>query len=35
MVIAAAMAALRAMALGNYGGGSSDEDGCRNTGGKD
>jgi hypothetical protein len=32
---AAAMAVLRAMALGGCGGGSSNEDGCRNSGGKD
>jgi hypothetical protein len=32
---AAAMAALRAMALGNCVGGSSDEDGCCHSGGED
>jgi hypothetical protein len=35
MVIATAMAALWAPVLGNGGGGSSNEDGCRNSGGKD
>jgi hypothetical protein len=35
MATAAAMAALRATALGDCGGGSSDEDGCRDSGGKD
>ncbi len=32
---ATAMAALRAMALGEYGGSSSNEDGCRDSRGKD
>jgi hypothetical protein len=35
MATAAAMAALRAMAVGYCGGGSSNEDGCRDSGGKD
>jgi hypothetical protein len=35
MATAAAMAALRAMALGDYGSGSSNEDGCCDSGGKD
>jgi hypothetical protein len=35
MATAAAMAALTATALGDYGGGSSNEDGCCNSGGKD
>jgi hypothetical protein len=35
MATAAAMAALRATVLGDCGGGSSDEDGCRDSGGKD
>ncbi len=35
MATSAAMAALRAKALGNCGGGSSNEDSCRVSGGKD
>ncbi len=35
MATAAAMAALRTMVLGDCGGGSSNEDGCRNSGGDD
>ncbi len=35
MATAAAMAALRATALGNCGGGSSNEGGCCDSGGKD
>jgi hypothetical protein len=35
METAAAMAALRATALGDCGGGSSNEDGCRDSGGED
>jgi hypothetical protein len=35
MATAAAMAALRTTALGNCGGGSSNEDGCRDSGGDD
>jgi hypothetical protein len=35
MATAAAMAALKTMALGNCGGGSSYEDGCHNSGGED
>ncbi len=35
MATAAAMAVLRTTALGNCGGGSSNEDGCRDSGGKD
>jgi hypothetical protein len=35
MATTAAMAALRAMALGNCGVGSRDEDDCNNSGGKD
>jgi hypothetical protein len=35
MATATAMAALRTMVLGNCGCGSSDEDGCRNSGGRD
>ncbi len=35
MATTTAMAALRATALGNCGGGSSDEDGCHDSGGKD
>jgi hypothetical protein len=34
MVTATAMAALRATALGNCGGSSSNEDGCRDSGGE-
>ncbi len=32
---AAAIAALRATALGDYGGGSSNKDGCRDSGGEE
>ena len=35
MAAAAAMAALRAMALGDCGGSSSDDGGCRDSGGED
>ncbi len=35
MATAAAMAALRAMALGGCSGSSSDDDGCRDSGGVD
>jgi hypothetical protein len=35
MAIATAMAALRATVLGNCGGGSSNEDGCHDSRGKD
>jgi hypothetical protein len=35
MATAAAMAAPKTTALGDFGGGNSNEDGCRNSGGED